>query len=151
MNKLLFFLSFILLFGCKNKQERTEFSLPRDQFKHMLTELHLFEGRFAIQTFREDSLRPELMTLYDSIFVANDVDKQAFFDDYFAYVRNQPDQLDTIYQELTSELESRRDSIRNSEEIDFEEIGLDEQIGLADTVANGSLQPNELKRTDYDD
>ena len=112
MKKILFFLLILSFSNCKNKQERTKFLLPRNQFKEVLQELHRYEGKYNIRVFREDSLHEEEMVRYDSLFAANNVSRKEFFRDYDAYIQNQPHELDTMYQEIVDELELIRDSLQ---------------------------------------
>lgn len=114
MQKLSIILLLGLLIACKANSKKADVKTPREDFKNTLVALHLYEGGFSPTSFSEDSISENQIKTYDSIFTANHVNQEQFLEDYQNYVRNYPEELDSIYVDVVEVIKAKRDSISNS-------------------------------------
>lgn len=105
-----FVLLLFLLFSCKNSGKKKELQLNRSQFEQCLEALHIYEGYLGVRDFANDSITLQQQAGYDSIFNHYQLSREQFFDEYNRYLRYYPEDLDSIYKQLSEELEMLVDS-----------------------------------------
>lgn len=111
MKKLIVILLFGII-GCKGKQQPKDLPLGPEQFEQVLMDIHRLESNYTSEFFRIDSLSPTLNKQYDSLFKANGIQREQFYQTFTAYSLQFPEDLDTIYQHILDEFEHERDSLR---------------------------------------
>lgn len=110
MKKIFFLLSLCLFVACSKTTKQKDLPISREQLKANLKALHLFEASLSTSIFSTDSLSIEFQEQYDSVFAANQINKEDFQTTYYAYYNNYPEELDSIYNELIQELTALKDT-----------------------------------------